>query len=80
MGTVPARNATTIASQVNIARYSELRNLGVNVLAPEYRGFAGLGGAPTEALLASDVRAAYDYLRTVRGRPVAHRDLRLVAG
>ena len=59
-------NAATIASQVNIAHYSELRNLGVNVLAPEYHGFAGLGGAPTEALLASDARAAYDYLRTVR--------------
>lgn len=59
-------NAATIASQVNIAHYSELRSLGVNVLAPEYHGFAGLGDVPTEALLASDARAAYDYLRTAR--------------
>lgn len=59
-------NAATIASRVNIAHYSELRALGVNVMAPEYRGFAGLGGVPTEALLAADARAAYDYLRTAR--------------
>ena len=59
-------NAATIASQVNIAHYTELRSLGVNVLAPEYHGFAGLGDVPTEALLTSDARAAYDYLRTSR--------------
>ena len=59
-------NAATVASKVNIAHYSELRKLGVNVLAPEYRGFAGLDGVPTEAVLATDARAAYDYLRTIR--------------
>jgi uncharacterized protein len=59
-------NAATVASRVNIAHYSELRNLGVNVLAPEYRGFGGLGGVPTERVLAADARAAYDYLRTAR--------------
>jgi fermentation-respiration switch protein FrsA (DUF1100 family) len=59
-------NAATIASRVNIAHYSELRNLGVNVLAPEYRGFGGLDGVPTERALAADARAAYDYLRTAR--------------
>lgn len=59
-------NAATIASRVNIAHYSELRNLGVNVLAPEYRGFGGLAGLPTEKVLAADARAAYDYLRTTR--------------
>ncbi len=59
-------NAATIASRVNIAHYTQLRTLGVNVLAPEYRGFAGLEGVPTESLLAADARAAYDYLRTVR--------------
>jgi uncharacterized protein len=60
-------NAATIASRVNIAHYTELRNLGVNVMAPEYRGFAGLDGVPTELVLAADARAAYAYLRTVRG-------------
>ena len=62
-------NAATIASRVNIAHYSELRNLGVNVLAPEYHGFGGLEGVPTESVLAADARAAYDYLRT--GRQIA---------
>jgi uncharacterized protein len=59
-------NAATIASRVNIAHYTELRNLGVSVMAPEYRGFAGLDGVPTELVLAADARAAYDYLREVR--------------
>jgi fermentation-respiration switch protein FrsA (DUF1100 family) len=56
-------NASTIASRVNIARYRELRGFGLNVLAPEYRGYAGLPGTPTEAGLGADARAAYDYLR-----------------
>jgi fermentation-respiration switch protein FrsA (DUF1100 family) len=55
-------NAATIASRVNIARYRQLRSLGINVLAPEYRGFAGLPGGPTEAGLYADARAAFDYL------------------
>ena len=59
-------NAATIAARVNIAHYSELRRLGLNVMAPEYRGFAGLEGVPTEAVLADDARAAYAYLRTTR--------------
>jgi fermentation-respiration switch protein FrsA (DUF1100 family) len=59
-------NAATIAARVNIAHYSELRGLGLNVMAPEYRGFAGLEGVPTEAVLAEDARAAYAYLRTTR--------------
>lgn len=60
-------NAATIASRVNIARYSGLRNLGVNVMAPEYRGFAGLDGVPTESSLAADARSAYHYLHSTRG-------------
>jgi fermentation-respiration switch protein FrsA (DUF1100 family) len=63
-------NAATIASRVNIARYRELRALGLNVLAPEYRGFAGLPGTPSEASLAADARAAFDYLTdTLRVSP-----------
>ena len=60
-------NSATIASRVNIARYRELRALGLNVLAPEYRGFAGLPGVPTEAGLDADARAAFDYLTGPRG-------------
>jgi len=64
-------NAATIAARVNIAHYTELRRLGLNVMAPEYRGFGGLEGIPTEAALAADARAAYDYLRTSRKVPSA---------
>jgi fermentation-respiration switch protein FrsA (DUF1100 family) len=64
-------NPATVAAQVNIAHYGELRKLGVGVMAPEYRGFGGLDGLPTEATLAADARAAYDYLRTVRKIPAS---------
>jgi fermentation-respiration switch protein FrsA (DUF1100 family) len=62
-------NAATIASQVNISHYEQLTALGTNVLAPEYRGFGGLDGVPSEASLGVDARAAYEYLRTARGVP-----------
>ena len=64
-------NAATIASRVNIARYAGLRKLGVSVLAPEYRGFAGLDGVPTESSLTDDARSAYRYLISRRGIPPA---------
>jgi fermentation-respiration switch protein FrsA (DUF1100 family) len=57
-------NDANIASRLNVLHYEQLRGLGVNVLAPEYRGFGGLGGVPTEAGLAEDARRWYDYLRT----------------
>lgn len=59
-------NAATIASRVNISHYQQLRALGLSVLAPEYRGFGGLDGEPTEKSLSVDARAGYDYLRTAR--------------
>ena len=62
-------NASTIASNVNLSHYRELRGVGLNVLAPEYRGFGGLAGTPTEASLDADARAAYDYLRVTRHIP-----------
>ena len=62
-------NATSVASQVNIAHYRLLRSAGLNVLAPEYRGFGGIAGSPTEATLQADARAAYDYLRNRRKVP-----------
>jgi fermentation-respiration switch protein FrsA (DUF1100 family) len=65
-------NAATIASRVNIGRYSQLRAMGLNLLAPEYRGFGGLEGVPTEGSVGADARAAYDYLRGRLGVP-AHR-------
>jgi pimeloyl-ACP methyl ester carboxylesterase len=62
-------NASTLASTVNISHYRELRHAGLNVMAPEYRGFAGLDGVPTESALEADARTAYDYLRFIRKIP-----------
>lgn len=62
-------NSATVASRVNIVRYDRLRALGLNVLAPEYRGFGGLAGQPSEASLTADARQAYDYLRQHLGVP-----------
>lgn len=60
-------NAATIAGPGNLARYRELRGLGLNVFAPEYRGYGGLAGEPTEKALGEDARAAHAYLRNIRG-------------
>ena len=57
-------NASTVASRMNVKHCARLIELGFNVLAPEYRGYNGLSGVPTEASVAADARAAYDYLRT----------------
>ena len=56
-------NASTIGSRLNILHYERLRSLGLNVLAPEYRGYGGVAGVPSEAGLDADARAAYDLLR-----------------
>jgi pimeloyl-ACP methyl ester carboxylesterase len=56
-------NASTIASRMNILHYEQLRALGLNVMAPEYRGYGGVDGAPSEAGLAEDASRAYQYLR-----------------
>jgi fermentation-respiration switch protein FrsA (DUF1100 family) len=62
-------NASTIAGRGNIARYRELRALGLNVFAPEYRGYGGLTGVPSERALGEDARAAYAYLRDALHAP-----------
>lgn len=59
-------NSSDISSQLDIVHYERLRDLGMNVLAPEYRGFGGVGGVPTEAGLAEDATRAYAWLRDVR--------------
>jgi len=56
-------NASTIASRLNILHYDRLVQLGVNVFAPEYRGYGGVEGVPTEAGIEADAQTAYDYLR-----------------
>jgi uncharacterized protein len=62
-------NASTVASRMNVKHYTRLHELGVNVLAPEYRGYNGLPGVPSEATVVADARAAYDYLRNGGGVP-----------
>jgi uncharacterized protein len=56
-------NASNVATRLNILHCERLRALGLNVLAPEYRGFGGSDGAPTEAGVEADARSGYDYLR-----------------
>lgn len=63
-------NDATIASRPNIAHYTRLRSVGAHVFAPEYRGFGGLDGVPSERGLIADARIAYDYLRMQLGAPV----------
>src|SRR5512141_162352 len=55
-------NAATIGSRQNVSRCEHLRALGLNVLAIEYRGYAGLDGVPSEASVTADARAGYEYL------------------
>lgn len=56
-------NDANIATRMNILHYERLWKLGLNVMAPEYRGFAGVEGVPSEAGLNADARGAYEYLR-----------------
>lgn len=56
-------NSATVASRVNILRYEGLRSLGLNVFAPEYRGFGGVDGTPSEAGVTEDALRAYEHLR-----------------
>jgi fermentation-respiration switch protein FrsA (DUF1100 family) len=53
-------NASNLAGRMNILHYERLRRLGFNVVAAEYRGYAGLEGVPSEHGIESDARAAYD--------------------
>ncbi len=52
-------NASNIASRMNILHYERLRRLGLNVVATEYRGYAGLEGVPSETGIESDTRVAF---------------------
>lgn len=54
-------NAASLAGQEG--RWRRIANAGVGFLAIGYRGYEGSTGHPTEAGLALDARAAYDWLR-----------------
>jgi fermentation-respiration switch protein FrsA (DUF1100 family) len=53
-------NGTTIT--YGGERYALFRRLGLNVFAPEYRGYAGVPGTPSEEAVEHDARAAFAYL------------------
>jgi fermentation-respiration switch protein FrsA (DUF1100 family) len=42
--------------------YADLRTIGVNILAFDWRGFGASAGSPSEEGLYRDAKAAYDYL------------------
>jgi fermentation-respiration switch protein FrsA (DUF1100 family) len=59
-------NEATIASRMNLLHCERLRAMGLGVLAPEYRGFGGLSGVPSETGLADDALHWYDFLTDQR--------------
>ncbi len=56
----------TIAHRIGV--YRQLREVRVNVLAFDYRGYGRSEGVPSERGLLTDVRAAYDHLVGPLGR------------
>ena len=53
-------------------KYAQLRDLGLHILAIDYRGYGESEGEPSEPGLYTDADAAYAYVRNVLGVP-AHR-------
>ncbi|KAF8327028.1 Alpha/Beta hydrolase protein [Cantharellus anzutake] len=63
-------NAADRAVAYRVSLYSQLSNrLGANVLVIDYRGFGNSDGTPTEAGLAKDAKAAWDWLVTYGASP-----------
>ena len=53
-------NNGNITTRIGV--YGQLRRMGLNVFAFDYRGYGRSAGQPSEAGVFQDVRAAYDYL------------------
>lgn len=64
-------NTGNIADPARLRHYAGLRQLGLNILAFDYRGFGESTGKPTEDGLYHDADAAYRYLRETRGVPAS---------
>jgi fermentation-respiration switch protein FrsA (DUF1100 family) len=60
-------NAGNLSEFDRPAHYAGLRQLGLNLLAFDYRGYGESGGTPSEAGLYRDADAAYRYLTKERG-------------
>ncbi|MEK9137048.1 MAG: alpha/beta hydrolase [Bacteroidota bacterium] len=59
-------NAGNIARRGNVEHYAQLHNLGVNILAVDYRGYGESTGSPSEQGLYHDAEAGYNYLNGIR--------------
>jgi fermentation-respiration switch protein FrsA (DUF1100 family) len=64
-------NAGNLSEFDRPQHYAGLRQLGLNLLAFDYRGYGESGGAPSEAGLYRDADAAYHYLTNQRGVPAS---------
>ncbi len=62
-------NAGNLSDAGRPEHYADLRALGLNLLAFDYRGYGESSGSPSEAGLYRDAEAAYEYLRDTRGVP-----------
>jgi fermentation-respiration switch protein FrsA (DUF1100 family) len=62
-------NGGTLAARVD--RFRRIVAAGVGLLAIDYRGYGGSTGAPSEAGLIADARAAYDYAAVRYGARIA---------
>jgi fermentation-respiration switch protein FrsA (DUF1100 family) len=56
-------NAGNLATPGRPEHDRQLHDLGLGVLAPDYRGYGESEGKPSEAGLYADARSAYDFLR-----------------
>jgi fermentation-respiration switch protein FrsA (DUF1100 family) len=64
-------NAVNLSEFDRPLHYAGLRQLVLNLLAYDYRGYGESGGAPSEAGLYRDADAAYHYLTNQRGVPAS---------
>jgi hypothetical protein len=62
-------NAGNLATPGRPEHDRQLHDLGLGVLAPDYRGYGESEGRPSEAGLYADARASYDFLRDSLGVP-----------
>ncbi len=58
-----------VTSTFNQSQLHRLRDMGFGILAPEYPGYAGKPGEPTEQAVEQEAQIAYDYLREISNVP-----------
>ena len=59
-------------ARTDIARCQIFHELGLNVLAVQYRGYEKSTGEPSESALYADAEVSYNFLRTVKNVPPAN--------